>query len=657
MTAARKRQIILAVAVLALAFNALMWVLVDRAGSGGSLLTGTDIVADQLVLVTGDGAGGVVTVSRANDIVHYGGDLQPLATLTTDETIGAVAATSDGSLVIGTTTGGLTHYDASLAPGTTASVDGRVLAVALTNDGTWVAHGVGAFGVRFYISLFPPDATEPAFTYQVAQPVNAMIPWRDGVLYGTGNSAVGYLATDTPEAPVWQVQLKAAISRLALTADGEGILAGNERGELSLLTADGAEQWTTTIGEYPVRGLNAAEDEFLVGDANGTFTQVDAGGGITYSGSIGGTSDLEAIMPIAEDQWVAIPRSGAWQIVDPSAASSATSAGNLRLAWSIGNGVLVLLTSGAIVAVVDPWRNAAVQTSRQAWRARVAYLFTLPAIGFILLFSYYPAAMSFYYSMTNYSLRSVTRWVGFDNYEAILFNDPYFRIGVQNMLVITITSVIKTLTVPLLIAELIFWLRNHWHSYIFRTLFILPTVVPGLVFTLMWRQIYDPDTGLINEVLGAIGLEQWQTAWLGNPDTALWAIIGVGFPWVDAFALLILLGGLLNINGDYFDAAKVDGASVWQRFRNIDLPLLVPQFRILLFFAITGTVQGFVSIFVLTRGGPGMTTYIPALQMYMRISDGDFGYASAVGVILFLVILVATFVVLRIRRNDGVEGA
>ena len=96
---------------------------------------------------------------------------------------------------------------------------------------------------------------------------------------------------------------------------------------------------------------------------------------------------------------------------------------------------------------------------------------------------------------------------------------------------------------------------------------------------------------------------------------------------------------------------------MWQRFRNIDLPLLVPQFRILLFFAIAGTVQGFVSIFILTRGGPGMTTYIPSLQMYMRIADGDFGYASAVGVILFLFILVATFVVLRLRRNDGVEDA
>ncbi|MBA3379656.1 MAG: sugar ABC transporter permease, partial [Chloroflexia bacterium] len=333
------------------------------------------------------------------------------------------------------------------------------------------------------------------------------------------------------------------------------------------------------------------------------------------------------------------------------------SASTLRLAWVIGNGIYALLLTGTLVAVIDPYRKVATRTMRRAWKARIAYLFALPAVALIALFSYYPAAMAIYYSFTNYSLRSITEWVGFDNYQNILFDDPYFRVGIKNMLIITVTSVIKTLTVPLLIAELIFWLRNSWHSYIFRTLFILPTVVPGLVFTLMWRQIYDPDTGLINELLGVLGLDNLQTAWLGNPETALWAIIGVGFPWVDAFALLILLGGLLNINSELFDAAKVDGASVWQRFRNIDLPLLVPQFRILLFFAIAGTVQGFVSIFILTRGGPGMTTYIPSLQMYMRIADGDFGYASAVGVILFLFILVATFVVLRLRRNDGVEDA
>jgi ABC-type sugar transport system permease subunit len=562
-------------------------------------------------------------------------------------------------VLVGTANGQVIMYSADLTPGPAVEVNGRVLALVSKDDGYYVAHGVGAFGIRFYISYFEPAATEATFTYQVAQPVTSMTEWQDGVVFGTANSNVGYLTAASPEEPVWITQLKAPISRVQSAAGLNGILAGSEKGGVTLLAADGAEQWTTSIGEYPVRGLSydGGTGDALVGDANGSFTELSATGGLVYAGTVATGTDLEAILPTNDATWVVVPRSGDWQLLDPSAASSATSASNLRLAWVIANGLYALLLTGVIIAVIDPYRKVATRLIRRTWKARIAYVFALPAIALIALFSYYPAAMAVYYSFTNYSLRSITEWVGFDNYHNILFEDPYFRIGIKNMLIITITSVIKTLTVPLLIAELIFWLRNSWHSYVFRTLFILPTVVPGLVFTLMWRQIYDPDTGLINELLDIVGLEDLQTAWLGNPETALWAIIGVGFPWVDAFALLILLGGLLNINGDFFDAARVDGASVWQRFRNIDMPLLVPQFRILLFFAIAGTVQGFVSIFILTRGGPGMTTYIPSLQMYMRIADGDFGYASAVGVILFLIILVATFVVLRLRRNDGVEEA
>jgi len=279
----------------------------------------------------------------------------------------------------------------------------------------------------------------------------------------------------------------------------------------------------------------------------------------------------------------------------------------------------------------------------------------VPAIALIGVFTYYPAITAVYYSLTDFSLRNVTQFVGLQNYQQIITSDFYFRTGLVNMALIVITSMIKAVTVPLLVAELIFWLRNKTHQYVFRTLFVLPAVVPGLVFTLLWKQVYDPRTGLLNQLLAVVGLPQLQRAWLGDAGTALWAVIGVGFPYVDAFAFLILLGGLLNINGEFFDAAKVDGASWWSRFRHIDLPLLVSQFRILLFFAITGTVQGFAAIFILTQGGPGTATYVPALQMYLRISNGDFGYASAIGVVLFAMILVATLFILRFRRQDAVE--
>lgn len=659
MTGSRKRLAIIGIVLLGVLLNGIFWALTDRTGGGATLLESTEVESDGLIAAVGTAGGGVITATRGNEVAVWDATLTQTASTQVEQTVGAIASTADGFVLVGTANGQVTRYSPDLEPGQAVEVNGRVLALVATDDGYYVAHGVGAFGIRFYISHFEPDLAEASFTYQVSQPVTSMTAWEEGVVYGTANSNVGYLAASSPEEPVWSTQLTAPISRVQAAGEIDAILAGSEKGGVTLLSGDGAEQWTTSIGEYPVRGLSfdAATGDALVGDANGTFTELSGSGGLVYAGTVAAGTDLEAILPTGDGTWIVVPRSGTWQLLDPSAASSTTSASNLRLGWVIANGLYVLLLTGTIIAVIDPYRKVATRLVRRTWKARIAYVFVLPAVALIALFSYYPAGMAVYYSFTSYSLRSITEWVGFDNYRTILFDDPYFSVGMRNMVIITITSVIKTLTVPLLIAELIFWLRNSWHSFIFRTLFILPTVVPGLVFTLMWRQIYDPDTGLINELLGAMGLDDLQTAWLGNPETALWAIIGVGFPWVDAFALLILLGGLLNINGDFFDAAKVDGASVWQRFRNIDLPLLVPQFRILLFFAIAGTVQGFVSIFILTRGGPGMTTYIPSLQMYMRIADGDFGYASAVGVILFVIILVATFVVLRLRRNDGVEDA
>ena len=232
--------------------------------------------------------------------------------------------------------------------------------------------------------------------------------------------------------------------------------------------------------------------------------------------------------------------------------------------------------------------------------------------------------MAFYYSFTNYSLRAITEWVGLDNYRNILLEDAYFRTGIKNMLIITVTSVIKTLTVPLLIAELIFWLRNSWHAYIFRTLFILPTVVPGLVFTLMWRQIYDPDTGLLNEVLGLLGLEGGKPPGWGTrkpPSGRSSGRLPVGRrlrpadparrPAQHQRRLLRRRQGRrrLHLAAVHAGGPAPAGAAVPD-------PALLRHRR---------HSPGLRLDLHPHRGGPGMTTYIPALQMYMRISTAISG--------------------------------
>jgi ABC-type sugar transport system permease subunit len=219
---------------------------------------------------------------------------------------------------------------------------------------------------------------------------------------------------------------------------------------------------------------------------------------------------------------------------------------------------------------------------------------------------------------------------------------------VQNALLLVFSGFVKTLTMPLLVAELIFHIRSQVIQYGIRSLFIVPLVVPGVVGILLWANIYDPNIGLLNQTLEALGLSSWTRVWLGDRNTALGAIIAIGFPWVSAFALLIFYGGLISIPVELFDAAKVDGARFWQRFWRIDLPLIIPQIRLLLILGFIGGVQEFQLIFLTTGGGPGNVTYTPALELYYQaVRFNNFGFASAIGTVLFLVILGGTILNMR----------
>jgi len=186
----------------------------------------------------------------------------------------------------------------------------------------------------------------------------------------------------------------------------------------------------------------------------------------------------------------------------------------------------------------------------------------------------------------------------------------------------------------------VFWLRRKRQRLIYRALIVLPAVVPDLVVTLLWKTIYQPEGGLLNSVLQALGFSAYQHVWLGDTRTALAAVLFVGFPFLNAFAFLIFYGGLLQIDEQIFEAASLDGAGAWRRFRSIEIPQLRPQIQIMTLFSIIGAVQGFAGVFVLTRGGPDQATYVPALEMYDRIGQGDISYASTIGIVLSAAILV-----------------
>jgi ABC-type sugar transport system permease subunit len=291
------------------------------------------------------------------------------------------------------------------------------------------------------------------------------------------------------------------------------------------------------------------------------------------------------------------------------------------------------------------------QKLRLMWRSRISYFMLLPTIILLIIFNYYPAFSGLYHSFTEWNPGIETVWVGFEQFENML-DSQFFWVGIQNMLILAGASFLK-LAIPLMVAEFIFHIRWGVLQYYLRTLFIIPLVLPSVVSILLWVNIYDPNIGLLNNALTALGLQEATRAWLGERDTALAAIIAIGAPWVSPLALLIFYGGLIGIPQELFDAAKVDGTTAWSRFWKIDIPLLMGQIRLLVVLTFIGSLQEFQLIFLTTGGGPGSATYTPALELYFQATRfNNFGLASAMGTFLFLIILVGTIINLRTIRSQ-----
>lgn len=290
-------------------------------------------------------------------------------------------------------------------------------------------------------------------------------------------------------------------------------------------------------------------------------------------------------------------------------------------------------------------------TLRALWRHRISYLFLLPTFLFLAVFNYFPALSGLYHAFTEWETGSTAHWIGFANFGRMA-RDEFLRLSLGNQVWLLTASLLKALVVPLVVAEMLFHLRSKRLQYALRTLFLVPMVVPGMVGVLLWGFIYDPNIGLLNNALSALGLKGLTRAWLGDWHTALPAVIGVGFPWIGGLGLLIYLAGLMAIPQDVLDSSSVDGATVWQRIRAIDIPLLRGQMKLLAVLTIIGTLQDFGSLLVLTGGGPGLATHVPALHMYYQaFRFGHYGYASAIGFVLFLVILAFTVANMRFARS------
>ena len=286
--------------------------------------------------------------------------------------------------------------------------------------------------------------------------------------------------------------------------------------------------------------------------------------------------------------------------------------------------------------------SESVKSKKNFGRVIRPYLFLLPIFTLMIIFKYIPFVNAIVTSFYKWNGGNVREFIGLKNY-IDLFQDKQFWIALFNCVKICVANLVIALTMPLLAAELLYAFRSKKAQYYLRTLMTFPMVVPGVVVILLWKWILSGDTGVLNTVLTNIGLENLVTPWLGSSKTALFSIILIGFPWVSGLNFLLYYGALQAIPGELLEAAKIDGANIFQRFFRIDLPMLASQTKLIITLCLINSLQVFETIFILTKGGPGTSTMVPSIMLYeSAFSFKKYGYSSAIGVVMFVIILIVS---------------
>ncbi|MBG0770603.1 MAG: sugar ABC transporter permease [Anaerolineaceae bacterium] len=282
--------------------------------------------------------------------------------------------------------------------------------------------------------------------------------------------------------------------------------------------------------------------------------------------------------------------------------------------------------------------------SKMARREEIeGYLFILPWVLGVCVFLITPIILSVFFSLTDYDYVSKPEFVGLQNYVQALTKDPL----VWQTLKITFIYSAMAVPLELMLSFGMAILLNFRGSGIkvFRAIFYLPSILPPVAVSILWLWIFNPKFGIFNQVLGWVGIDG--PAWLFDPEWALPALVIMSL-WGFGRGMIIYLAGLQNINSEYYDAVKVDGANAFRSFFAITLPLMSPVIFFNLIMGIIGSLQAFAQAYIMTGGGPARSTQFFMLYIYQNaFSFFKAGYASALGWILFIIIFIFSLLIIR----------
>ena len=286
-------------------------------------------------------------------------------------------------------------------------------------------------------------------------------------------------------------------------------------------------------------------------------------------------------------------------------------------------------------------RTDAPRRRRSHRKAITAWLFLSPALLVLAAFTLYPMVQAAYLSLTNYNLIRAAEWVGLDNYVE-LFRDPAFWNAFWNT--VYYAAVVTPVTIGLALVLAVFLDRQFVGRAFVRTAIFLPFIVSLGIIAIAWSFLLDPNIGLISYWLSQAGIVSGQGV-LSDPQWAMPAVMFVGVWKNVGFYMVIYLAGLQSIPEDLHEAARLDGANAWQRFRNVTLPLLSNQTLLVSVMALIASLQAFDQIYVMTHGGPFFRTETLVMLIYREgFQELRFGYGAAISWVLLIFVFLLSMI-------------
>ena len=299
--------------------------------------------------------------------------------------------------------------------------------------------------------------------------------------------------------------------------------------------------------------------------------------------------------------------------------------------------------------------SARAKTTKSTSRPKqqlVGLYFVLPALLLYAIFFLYPFFRTIYLSMTEWNGVVTPVFTGLENYKRLL-SDSQMWSSLGNNVIWVVLGTAAPIIIGLFLS-VVLW-SGARGSLFFRTIYFLPVVVSPVIIGVIWNWIYNPLFGILNRTLRDIGLGNLAKGWLGEPSTALYAVMITAIWSYIGFCVVVLYSGLQKVDSQLVDAAKIDGANAWTRFRHVIIPQISSVLTMVLVYTVIGGFNVFDLVWIMTRGGPANASEVIATYTYGKaFQENEVGYGAALSMVMTIIALIAAIITLRLRGKEEV---